>query len=152
MKKKLTDKQERFSQLVVKYGNQSKAYREAYDVSGTTSDKVIHNEASKLMTNHDVTIRVEELREAGKERNKIDIDFITQGLLKIINDVDYTIDLAKLKSEDKVEVKKFYMMKEVNTGTDKLRAYDMLIKMYGLNTPDKIEQDIKIEIVEKKRD
>ena len=32
MSKGLTDKQERFSQLVVKYGNQSKAYREAYDV------------------------------------------------------------------------------------------------------------------------
>ena len=141
--KKLTDKQEKFSQLVVKYGNQSKAYREAYDVKEDTKDSSITENASRLMTDVNVASRVKELREAGKKRNKIDIDFITQGLLKIINDVDYTIDLAKLKSEDKAEVKKFYMMKEVNTGTDKLRAYDMLIKMYGLNQPDKLDITVK---------
>ena len=141
--KKLTDKQEKFSQLVVKYGNQSKAYREAYDVKEDTKDSSITEHASRLMTDVNVASRVKELREAGKKRNKIDIDFITQGLLKIINDVDYTIDLAKLKSEDKAEVKKFYMMKEVNTGTDKLRAYDMLIKMYGLNQPDKLDITVK---------
>lgn len=151
MKKKLTDKEEKYSQLVVKLGNKTEALKQSYDCSNMT-DKTITEKASRLSKKHNVSTRIEELREEGKERNKIDIDFITQGLLKIINDVDYTIDLAKLKSEDKAEVKKFYMMKEVNTGTDKLRAYDMLIKMYGLNTPDKIEQDIRIEIVEKKRD
>lgn len=143
MKKKLTDKQERFSQLVVKYGNQSKAYREAYDVKEGTKDSTVNVDSSKLMTDPNVILRVTKLREEGKERNNIDVDFITQGLLKIINDVDYTIDLAKLKSEDKAEVKKFYMMKEVNTGTDKLRAYDMLLKMYGLNQPDKLNITVK---------
>jgi hypothetical protein len=33
--KKLTDKQEKFAQLVVKLGNQSEAYRQAYDVKET---------------------------------------------------------------------------------------------------------------------
>ena len=35
--------------------------------------------------------------------------------------------------------------------TDKLRALEQLAKMLGLNEPEKIKQEIKIEIVEKKR-
>lgn len=138
----LTGKEEKFSQLVVKLGNKSEALRQAYDCSNMT-DKTINEKASKLSKKDNISTRIEELRTAGKKRNNIDVDFITQGLLKIINDVDYTIDLAKLKSEDKAEVKKFYMMKEVNTGTDKLRAYDMLLKMYGLNQPDKLDITVK---------
>lgn len=142
MSKGLTDKQERFSQLVVKYGNQSKAYREAYDVSEGTKDETVHKRASELMSYGYVSGRVEILREEGRQEHKIDRDSIALGLLKIINDVDYTVDLAKLKSGEATEVKKFYMMKEVNTVTDKLRAYDMLMKMYGLNAPEKIDVNI----------
>tara|TARA_R110002167_G_scaffold106599_7_gene273255 strand:+ start:408 stop:863 length:456 start_codon:yes stop_codon:yes gene_type:complete len=142
MSKKLTDKQERFSQLVVKYGNQSKAYREAYDVKESTKDTTVTVKASELMTDGNVSVRVEQLRNESKQEHKIDRDSIALGLLKIINDVDYTVDLAKLKSGEATEVKKFYMMKEVNTVTDKLRAYDMLMKMYGLNAPKKIDVNI----------
>lgn len=139
---KLTDKEEKYSQLVVKLGNKTEALKQSYNCSNMT-DKTINEKASRLSNSDKISTRIEELRAEGKERNKIDVDFITQGLLKIINDVDYTIDLAKLKSEDKAEVKKFYMMKEVNTGTDKLRAYDMLLKMYGLNQPDKLDITVK---------
>ena len=142
MSKGLTDKQERFSQLVVKYGNQSKAYREAYDVKESTKDTTVTVKASELMTDGNVSVRVEQLRNESKQEHKIDRDSIALGLLKIINDVDYTVDLAKLKSGEATEVKKFYMMKEVNTVTDKLRAYDMLMKMYGLNAPKKIDVNI----------
>lgn len=152
MSKKLTDKQEHFSQLVVKYGNQSKAYREAYDVSETTKDNVIHNEASKLMTNHDVTVRVAQIRKDRCTNHGIDIGFIIEGLKEVIDDVDYTIDLGKLKDADTETIKSFYRMKEVTSNTDKLRAIDMLTKMLGLNAPDRTQQDIRIEIVEKKRD
>lgn len=138
----LTGKEEKYSQLVVKLGNKTEALKQSYDCSNMT-DKTINEKASRLSNSDKISTRIEELRTAGKKRNNIDVDFITQGLLKIINDVDYTIDLAKLKSEDKAEVKKFYMMKEVNTGTDKLRAYDMLLKMYGLNQPDKLDITVK---------
>ena len=150
--KKLTDKQEKFAQLVVKYGNQSKAYREAYDVKEGTKDSSINVEASKLMANPHIYQRATKLREDMKAEHKIDRDYIIKGLIKIIEDVDYTIDLARLKSGEKEEVKKFYMMRDINTSTDKLRAYDMLIKMHGFNAPEKVEQEIKIEIVEKRRD
>ena len=150
--KKLTDKQEHFSQLVVKYGNQSKAYREAYDVKEGTKDESINQKASEYANKVGIKSRINELRKEMEQEHKIDRDFIIQGLIKIIEDVDYTIDIVKLKSKDKEEVKKFYMMRDINTSTDKLRAYDMLIKMHGFNAPEKIDKEIKIEIVEKKRD
>lgn len=43
--KKLTDKQEKFAQLVVKLGNQSEAYRQAYDVKETTTSRSVHQKA-----------------------------------------------------------------------------------------------------------
>ena len=150
--KKLTDKQEKFAQLVVKYGNQSKAYREAYDVKEGTKDESINQKASEYANKVGIKSRINKLREDMKAEHKIDRDYIIKGLIKIIEDVDYTIDIAKLKSGEKEEVKKFYMMRDINTSTDKLRAYDMLIKMHGFNAPEKIDQEIKIEIVEKKRD
>ena len=88
MKKKLTDKQEKFAQLVVKYGNQSKAYREAYDVSDTTTTESVNVQASTLMANLNISLRVEEIREEAKNRNDVDIDLITKGLLKVVSDVD----------------------------------------------------------------
>lgn len=44
--KKLTVKQEKFAELVVKLGNQSEAYRRAYDVSETTSSDTVKVKAS----------------------------------------------------------------------------------------------------------
>ena len=148
----LTDKREDFSQLVVKYGNQSKAYREAFDVGKDTKDTTVWNDAYKLMQNPDVIARVEELRKEQSNNHGVDTGWVIRNLKEVIDDVNYTVDLAKLEKADSDETKRFYKLKEVTTNTDKLRAIDMLTKMLGLNAPDKIEQDIKIEIIEKKRD
>ena len=151
MAEQWTNKKEKYSQLVVKLGNKSEALRQSYDCSNMT-DKTINETACKLSKESKVATRINELREDMKAEHKIDRDYIIKGLIKIIEDVDYTINIAKLKSGEKEEVKKFYMMRDINTSTDKLRAYDMLIKMHGFNAPEKIDQEIKIEIVEKKRD
>ena len=150
--KKLTDKQEHFSQLVVKYGNQSKAYREAYDVSETTSDNVIHNEGSKLMANRDVSVRVEQLREEAKLSNKIDRDWILQKHKVIIDWYEELKELASKKDLDKEEKSRIYMLKDLIKGSDYRGSIDSVTKMLGLNAPEKIDKEIKIEIVEKKRD
>ncbi len=150
--KKLTDKQEHFSQLVVKYGNQSKAYREAYDVSETTSDNVIHNEGSKLMTNRDVSARVEQLREEAKLSNKIDRDWILNKHKVIIDWYEELRELATKKDLDKEEKSRIYMLKDLIKGSDYRGSLDSVTKMLGLNEPDQVKQEIKIEIVEKKRD
>ena len=142
MKKKLTDKQERFSQLVVKYGNQSKAYREAYDVSGTTKDETIHKRASELMSDGHVSGRVEELREEEKQTHGVDRDFIIKGYLEIINDTNHVFKLADLKNADTDTAKRFYRLKELTSNTDKIRAMESLSKMLGLNAPEKIDVNI----------
>lgn len=149
---KLTDKQEHFAQLVVKYGNQSKAYREAYDVKEDTKDSSIYEQASVLCSDLNISSRIDELRKEQSNNHGVDTGWVIRNLKEVIDDVNYTVDLAKLEKADSDETKRFYKLKEVTTNTDKLRAIDMLTKMLGLNAPDKIEQDIKIEIIEKKRE
>ena len=62
----LTPKQERFAQLYVELGNASEAYREAYD-SKAKPDSV-HVNASKLLSDARVALRVQELQEALEEK------------------------------------------------------------------------------------
>ena len=62
----LTPKQERFAQLYVELGNASDAYREAYD-SKAKPDSV-HVNASKLLSDARVSLRVQELQEALEEK------------------------------------------------------------------------------------
>lgn len=142
MKKKLTDKQERFSQLVVKYGNQSKAYREAYDVKEGTKDKSVTENASRLMLDVNVISRVEELREEEKQTHGVDRDFIIKGYLEIINDTNHVFKLADLKDADTDTAKRFYRLKELTSNADKIRAMESLSKMLGLNAPEKIDVNV----------
>lgn len=59
---KLTDKQEKFAQLLVEVGSKSEAYRQSYDVSNMTS-KTVNEEACRLSMNPKVAARVEEIRD-----------------------------------------------------------------------------------------
>ena len=58
----LTPKQHVFIDGILSGLNQSDAYREAYDVDGMMP-ATIHNEASKLMGNHEVTASIEASRQ-----------------------------------------------------------------------------------------
>ena len=59
----LTAKQEAFAQAVAGGMTQADAYRSAYDCENS-SEQVIHNEASLLMQNREISVRVSELKEA----------------------------------------------------------------------------------------
>jgi hypothetical protein len=142
MKKKLTDKQERFSQLVVKYGNQSKAYREAYDVKEGTKETSINVSASKLMADPNIMLRANELRREEKQEHKIDREFIIKGYLEIINDTNHVFKLADLENADSDASKRFYKLKELTSNADKIRAMENLAKMLGMNAPKKIDVNI----------
>ena len=137
--KKLTDKQEKFSQLVVSLGNQSEAYRQAYNVSPNTSNEVISVKASELMKNGIVSVRVEEIREETKDTHGISRAFIINGLLEIVDDADYTFNLGKDNELSKEDRAVFFRIMQQTKNTDKLKALDQLCKMLGLNEPDKIE-------------
>ena len=148
---KLTSKQEAFANLYIELGSASDAYRGAYDVGEKTTNDSVNTLAHRELNKVHVRLRVTELQNELGERFKLGQGYVVTQLLSVINDVNYTVDLAKLEKADSDETKRFYKLKEVTTNTDKLRAIDMLTKMLGLNAPDKIEQDIKIEIIEKKR-
>ena len=59
----LTAKQEAFAQCVANGMTQSAAYRSAYDVSETILAKTVTEEASRLMSDHNVSARVAELKD-----------------------------------------------------------------------------------------
>lgn len=58
----LTPKQEKFAQCVADGMSQADAYREAFDVSPSTKPTTVQVNASKLMSDTNVSLRVDELR------------------------------------------------------------------------------------------
>ena len=75
----MTPKQTAFAEKYVECGNASEAYRHAYDAENS-SDKVIWNEASKLLSNHEVTIRIMELQQEARERCIVTVEGLTKEL------------------------------------------------------------------------
>lgn len=62
----LTPKQEKFAQLYVELGNASEAYRVAYD--SKAKPESVNVNASKLLADAKVSLRVQELRDDLEER------------------------------------------------------------------------------------
>ena len=137
--KKLTPKQEKFANLYVELGNASEAYRQAYDVKPTTSIETIKVNASKLLSDTNISLTIEELRNEVKEEHCITRSFIIKGLLEIISDADYTFNLGKDNKLTKEDGKAFFRIMQQTKNTDKLRALEQLAKMRGLNEPEKHE-------------
>lgn len=69
----LTIKQEKFCQLVVELGDNSKAYRGAYDASRMKPESV-HRKARELIENVKVAARIDELREELAQRGRCTLD------------------------------------------------------------------------------
>ena len=142
--KKLTPKQEKFANLYVELGNASEAYRQAYDVTTTNID-TIKAKASKLLAMDYISTTIGILREQTSKQHGIDREFIINGLLEIISDVDYTFKLGKDAKLSKEDSKAFYRIMQQTKNTDKLRALETLAKMLGLNEPEKIEHKHTIQ-------
>ena len=106
---KLTPKQERFAQLYVELGNASEAYREAYN-SKAKPDSV-HVNASKLLSDARVSLRVQELKGEVVQRHRVTVDSLMLELeearqLALATDapapaVSATMGKAKLAGLDK---------------------------------------------------
>ncbi len=104
----LTEKQERYAQLVVLYqGDRRKAYREAFDVAEDTKDTTVNNNSWVTMQKPHVAARIRELRNQSAERMAISHDTITQELAKlafanlrdyisVTEDGDAYVDLGQL--------------------------------------------------------
>lgn len=74
----LSPKQEKFCQLYVELGNASEAYRRAYN--STAKQESVAVNASKLLSETNVSLRVEEIREALKANHGITLKNILDEL------------------------------------------------------------------------
>ena len=80
MTAKLTDKQEKFCQLYVRYGNATKAYFEAYSIERDRYDQSVGVDACKLLKREHVRARVDELKEELKDEFLISIEVLLREL------------------------------------------------------------------------
>lgn len=150
--KKLTVKEEKFAQLVVELGNQSEAYRQAYDCSNMT-DKSVWELASRAVNEDKVMSRIEQLKQELRDANKITKQKVIDYHLRMVEAWEELFQLGKKENKTKEETQRFYLCKELVKGSDYRGSLDSVSKMLGLNEPDKIEQTIRtIEIIEKKRE
>ena len=86
----LTPKQEAFARAYLETASASAAYRKAYDASGM-QDPSIYVEASKLMANPKLALRIAELQEATAKRHNVTVDRIIRelALIGFANMMDY---------------------------------------------------------------
>jgi len=90
----LTEKQEKFCQAYIEFGNKSEAYRQAYDADAmnTNSVRVAANEVFNVPN---VSLRIAELQKELRERNKVKIDDVLGYLADMIK-----FDIAEVYDEN----------------------------------------------------
>lgn len=77
---KITVKQERFCQVYMETGNASEAYRQAYPKSQKWPEDAVRVNASKLLKNTNVSLRVRALAEDALKRHEITVDTLVDEL------------------------------------------------------------------------
>ena len=137
--KKLTDKQEKFAQLVVKLGNQSEAYRQAYDVKETTTIESVNQKAYELASRVDIGLRIEELREQTKKAHAIDRDRMVKYNLRLVEAWEELWELGKKENKTKEEIQRFYLCKDLVKGSDYKSCLAEISKLTELYQPEKVE-------------
>lgn len=90
----LTIKQEKFCQAYIRLGDKSAAYREAYNASNMKPESV-NNKAYVLFDKVYIRSRIDELRAAVAERNKITLDELISTLAGMVR-----FDPAKMYDEN----------------------------------------------------
>lgn len=90
----LTSKQEMYSIEVVKQDTLSAAYRIAYDASGM-SDEAVNVEASKLMKDPKIALRVKELRKEVEKKELYTIEKSVKRDLRNIERYEAALDVLE---------------------------------------------------------
>ena len=75
----LTIKQEKFCMVYVETGNASEAYRQAYN-AGNMKEASINVNASKLLTDAKIALRIKELKSGHTKRHELTIDDLVKQL------------------------------------------------------------------------
>jgi len=90
----LTEKQESFCQAYIELDNKSRAYRVAYDADAMNENSVAVA-AQEAFKNPNVSLRIEELQNEIRERNKTKIDDVLSVLSEMIK-----FDISELYDEN----------------------------------------------------
>ncbi len=135
MAEKLTLKQEKFVQNLIKGMSQREAYKNSYDAK-KMKDETIDTRACELFKNSKIKARYEELLKRLEDKAIMSAEERMKWLSKVIK-----ADI-KVEREYDNEVKEYdpYM-------SDRLKAMDILNKMDGQYTT-KIEGNISVEKIE----
>lgn len=75
----LTDKQEKFVQIYIETKNASEAYRQSYN-AGKMKDTSVNVNASKMLANAKVSLRLAQLRGEIKQRHNVTVDSLIKEL------------------------------------------------------------------------
>jgi len=128
----LTPKQEHFIQEYVNTGgNASEAYRRAYPTSKTWKETSLNVNASKLLKDAKVTLRLKELQEKESKKHVVTREWIIDELKSVIaksSQAEMIVDKSGGNSGE---------FKYDSTGVNK--AIDTLNKMLGYYAPTKTE-------------
>ena len=138
MNKELTPKEQKFAELCVTLGNQTEAYRQAYNVSNPDADWLT-SKASHLVARDNIRATIEKLRENESNKHGITRAALVKGALEIISDADYTFKLGANNELSKEDKQAFYRIMNQTSNKDKLRALEFIAKLTGLNEPEKVE-------------
>ena len=126
----LTPKKNKFAEEFVKCGNQSEAYRRAYNSKNMKSETVTEA-ASKLMQDYDVTTRIKELQAKIEKKNVLSAQQLQEELTRYILDEKEEECIVIEANCDKSSTAR-KMTKKVQP-KDKLKAIELLCKLAGYN-------------------
>lgn len=120
---KLTAKKEAFCLAYIETNNASEAYRRAYDAS-KMKDGTVHQTASRLLADVDVTARLEQLRAPVRDRAQITLESHLERLnhLSLMAEQAEQYSAAIKAEESRGKVAGLYVEKIEHSGTQTIKV------------------------------
>jgi hypothetical protein len=92
-----------------------------------------------LMSDLNISLRVEELREQTKKAHDIDRDRMVKYNLRLVEAWEELWELGKKENKTKEEIQRFYLCKDLVKGSDYKSCLSEISKLTGLYQPEKRE-------------
>jgi len=147
----LTNKQETFCKEVIKKDTYSDAYRVAYKTENM-SDEVINKEASLLMKNRKIAVRVQELKKEIDNKELYTIEKSIKRDLRLIERYENALDVLENKdSKDKEITAAERTIKFIGSGGYN-SAQDRLSKQHGFNEKDNSQRKTELTLLPTKEE
>jgi uncharacterized protein YmfQ (DUF2313 family) len=99
----------------------------------------INVQASALMSDLNISLRVQELRDQTKKAHAIDRDRMVKYNLRLVEAWEELWELGKKENKTKEEIQRFYLCKDLVKGSDYKSCLAEISKLTGLYQPEKRE-------------